>query len=147
MHRFLAGLGAAALLSLSIGSASAASVINGWVPFEGSFGTCSGDLISVTGMQHYVFRLTEDGAIFGYHADIHADGVAADGTRYVANSTYNNVSERPPGPGAHESNYTFSLQLIAAGNGPIVMVKIIMHVTITPDGTVVVSRYDGRGCS
>jgi hypothetical protein len=78
----LIGIGAA-----GIAPAYAATDFNLWVPLQDDFDSCTGERVAMTGTQHIVGRITEDGAgrmHFGFTRNTHATGIGqSSGARYI----------------------------------------------------------------
>jgi opacity protein-like surface antigen len=151
MKRFLFLAALAATFGLSAVAASQAAVVtNTTIPISGTVvNPCNGELVPFTGDLHLLFRVTFDqagGLHVGVHEDIQATGVGATtGAKYELNAVLNeevNYGFVLGGNGAAEETIVESELFVAQGSAPNFVLKLLEHITITPDGTVRVLNID-----
>ena len=115
----------------------AATVVNTDVPVSITLSNpCNGEIIPLSGMEHFVFRLTYDnngGVHVGGHENIQLTGIDNDGNTYVGN--LENLSDENAEVG-HEDTSTLSFEVVSKESAPNFLVHAVFHVTVNPDGTV-----------
>ena len=149
MKRFLLLVGLVATVGLTAAAASqAAVVLNDTFPISGTvINPCNGELVPFTGDVHIVIRETTNGAggfNFGIHENIHATGTGApSGAKYELNAVVNEEINNFffTGPGATEATIVLNEVFAAQGNVPNFTLKILEHITITPNGDITSVKF------
>ena len=119
--------------------ALAANLLNTTVPISFSvFDSCTSETLAVSGTEHETINETFPSS-GGVHLDIHlniqatATGLIS-GNSYVVNATANLTANVNPG-GTFTVTEPISIELVSKGSAPNQKIKVLLHITINPDGT------------
>jgi hypothetical protein len=128
----------------------AQKISNTKVDVSGTVAACSGELVDYTGTVHMIFRDNLDAA-GGEHAELEVQmdtsGVGeTSGARYVGHAD-SRIQVNASQNGTTTTDIVERFTLIGQGNVPNSVAQFLIHVTVTPEGTIIpsVSKMQG-GC-
>jgi hypothetical protein len=128
------------LLGVQPPVARADVIANARGPYATQIVGCTGDLIVVEGEVHALIRLSQDnnGVVhLGAHLDFNAEGTDTNGTAYLYVGEANSEMNAQPGA-ATEITVVITGHLVSQGPAENGTVRLVGHLTVTPDGEVAV---------
>jgi len=128
----------AALVLVTV-NAAARVIVNVDIPVSGAvFNPCNGETVTFSGIDHFTFHVTFDGA-GGFHADAH-DNIHVTATGSLGNSYEGNQEDNNPFNGrvGLEQSFGLTFSEISNGSAPNFEVHVLQHITVNANGTVTV---------
>jgi len=142
MRTAIVAMVVAATAALMPAAAPAGAAKSTFVPSTGTFfDFCTGELIELDGINHFVVSTTEvPGG--GIHQVMHLNALnfhgtgLVTGTRYTAVGANNSALKFDMPQGATTTEVSVHLRLLSDGPGADIFLDSLYHVTVTPNGDV-----------